>query len=561
MKPESTGDLNLRWALTLIDALAAGGVRHAVVSPGARSTPLALACARHPGITMHVVLDERAAGFFALGLAKAEGMPAVVIATSGSAPANWHPAVIEAGAGQIPLLLLSADRPPELRDCGANQSIDQLKLFGGQVRFFHEAATPDGDPALFRQLAALGRDAVNRSRTPLPGPVHLNLPFREPLMPTAELAFTPSARLPAALPRWLPDPGAVARLAESLSGQPGLIVCGGAVYPNDFPAALTSLAERLGCPVLADPLANLRFGAHSRRHICVRHAAWLRGNPPKPAWILRFGAMPVSRPVLQLVAGQEARQFLVSAHGERLDATHRAELIHADPALFCQALAALPLEPAPPDWLAGFAAAEERAAAAAHRHAPAEARILATLLDALPPGAQVLCGNSMPIRDLDDFSGSAAKPLRIFANRGASGIDGNLASAAGLAAAGCGKTVALLGDLAATHDAGALLAARGLDLTIVVLNNGGGGIFSYLPQAGLAEFRQLWQTPQHLDFSALAQAYGVAYARAANPEEFAAVLPAALDSGATTLIEVLIDQDASVAAHRAYWQAAVKPGA
>ncbi|MBS4097660.1 MAG: 2-succinyl-5-enolpyruvyl-6-hydroxy-3-cyclohexene-1-carboxylic-acid synthase [Sulfuricella sp.] len=552
---------NQLWALTLINAFVAAGVRHAVISPGSRSTPLALACERHPGIVVHVVLDERSAAFFALGLAKAEGRPALVIATSGSAPANWFPAVIEAAAGAQPLILLSADRPPELRECGANQTVDQLKLFGGHVRFSYEFAVPEADPALLRQVSMLGRQAVARSRWPLSGPVHLNLPFREPLvaaLPT-DFEFSRTTELPP-LPLLTPAQADVAAVAAALSGQPGLMVCGGADYPADFAERVTALAARLDCPLLADPLSGLRYGGHERSRILTRYDAFLR-NPDfadarRPAWILRFGAMPVSKPVQQYLAAQESAQhLLVDPSGRWSDPLHRTtRLIHADPATFCAALAAHPLQPAPPQWAVAFAAAERRAATAAEKQAPPEAQILRCLLDALPSGALLFSGNSMPIRDIDGFSGSAAKPLRILANRGASGIDGNLATVLGLSAAGQGKTVALLGDLALCHDAGALLAARGRDITLVVMNNGGGGIFGYLPQAGLAEYQKLWLTPQQVDFAALAQAYGVGYACADSVGAFETAFRAALMTGGANLIEVQIDLPASIAGHRAYWK-------
>lgn len=557
-----TAAVNLLWALTLIDAFAAEGVRHAVISPGSRSTPLALACERHPRITVHLILDERCAAFFALGLARAEGLPALVIATSGSAPANWFAAVIEADAGAQSLLLLSADRPPELRECGANQTVDQVKLFGGHVRLSYELGTPAADATQLRQVAAMARQALARCRWPTPGPVHLNIPFREPLVTTTPVDFdySPSATLPD-LPMLLPASPQIAEVAAQFSGQPGVIVCGDAAYPPAFAAALGALADRLDCPILADPLSGLRFGGHQRRHVLARYDAFLRNSAftaaRRPAWILRFGAMPVSGAVQKYVAAQEgADQVVVESHGRWPDPLHRAtRMIHADPAAFCSALQKHPLQAAAPDWFAAFAAAEAQAAQSAEQFSPPEAQILRRLFAALPEGALLFSGNSMTIRDIDGFSGSTAQPLRIIANRGASGIDGNLATALGLSAAGQGKTVALLGDLTLAHDAGALLAARGRDLTIIVLNNGGGGIFGYLPQAALAEYEKLWLTPQHLDFAALAQAYAIGYSHAATPDEFSDALDAALSSGRANLIEVQLDRAASVAAHHAYWAA------
>ena len=555
----NNGDLaatNLRWALTLIDGLAASGVIHAVISPGSRSTPLALACDLHPGVTTHVVLDERSAAFFALGLAKATGRPAAVVGTSGSAPANWFPAVIEANYGAVPLLLLSADRPPELRECGANQTVDQIKLFGKHVRFAFDLGVPEA--SLLRHVAQRARQAADRSRWPLPGPVHLNVPLREPLVPMLlpEFAFSqPGATV--VYPLLVPPAAEIARLAGDLSGRPGMIVCGAAPYDGEFPAAVAALAARLDCPLLADPLSNLRFGNHDRSRILSHYDTFLR-NPDfasshRPAWVLRFGALPLSKTLQSYLAAQDsARHILVEAHGRWPDPLHlTADLFHADPAALCQALVDEGVSASAPDWLADFTEQEKRAAAYAGT-LPLEAEIVRIMLERLPAGATLFCGNSMPIRDLDSFSGSAAKPLRIVANRGASGIDGNVSTALGLAAAG-GKVAALLGDLTCCHDSGGLIKARGLDIVLVVLNNGGGGIFSYLPQAGLASFERLWLTPTGLDFEQMATLYGLAFQRVTRPQDFETALEQALASPGPMLIEVMTDREESVARHRAYW--------
>jgi len=321
--------VNLRWALTLIDGLAASGVKHAVISPGSRSTPLALACERHPRIQTHVVLDERSAAFFALGLAKADNAPAAVIGTSGSAPANWYPAVIEANHGGVPLILLSADRPPELRDCGANQTVDQLRMFGTQVRFAFDLGVAEDTPAALAHVAMRARQAADMSRWPLPGPVHLNVPLREPLVPSGPVDFEFSCGEEAVVyPAALPPRDALARLAAELSGRPGLIVCGPLNATPAFAAAVAALAQRLDCPVLADPLSGLRFGGHDRSRIVTRYDAFLRNRAfsaaHRPAWVLRFGALPVSKPLQQfLVSLAGVRHILVDEQGRRLDLLHQ----------------------------------------------------------------------------------------------------------------------------------------------------------------------------------------------------------------------------------------------
>ncbi|HJW26460.1 MAG TPA: 2-succinyl-5-enolpyruvyl-6-hydroxy-3-cyclohexene-1-carboxylic-acid synthase [Rhodocyclaceae bacterium] len=552
------GSLNFLWSQALVGGFAAAGVHHAVISPGSRSTPLALALLRTPQIASHVVVDERSAAFFALGIAKASGRPALLLATSGSAPANWLPAVIEASRAAVPLILLSADRPPELQGCGANQTVDQIHLFGAHVRASHALGTPEPgfDPAyLYRLAARVGEQAS----WPLPGPVHVNLPFREPLLPAGDPA--PAPKLPPIRlerSRCLPADAAMAALAESLAGRRGIIVCGEADYPAGFAAGVAALAANLDCPILAEPLSNLRFGGHDRSRILCRYDGWLRNGEIaaglRPDWVLRFGAFPVPRS-LQGFSQAGERIVLVDPLPQWNDPAHAVtDVVRADPLAVCEALCRQPLQAAPPDWMAAFRQAEAAAAAALPATGPGfEGTLIPALLATLPAGCQVFVGNSMLIRDLDTFGGGGERPLRFHGNRGVSGIDGNVSTALGIAAAR-GRVVALLGDLTCQHDLGGLAAARGLDAVLVVFNNGGGGIFGYLPQAGLPEFEQGWLTPQAVDFSAAAAAFGLGYARVADVPGLAGALGAALETGGPHVLEVTVDRDSSLTQHRAYWQ-------
>lgn len=556
---------NLLWAWTLIDALAASGVSQAVISPGSRSTPLALACLRHAGVKTHVLVDERSAGFFALGLAKSSPSchPVALVCTSGSALANWFPAVVEANMGAVPLILLSADRPPELQACGANQTMEQSGFFGTHVRAFHALPAADGSPPMLRWLRHLAARAVEQSRWPLPGPVHFNVPLREPLLdgkfPSPKVSepicgtVHPAMRL---------GDAQLKRLAQDLAGKQGLIVCGAGVQDEHFAAALAALAERTACPILADPLSGLRFGEHVARPLMARYDTFLRApSTPKPDWILRFGAMPVSRALQNYLDGlldglTETPLYLVDATGRWLDPLHRAsQLIRADGVALCQDLSHEIDLAAPASWLQQFEAAEQHAAELAGRHAPLEARIVRALLDALPEDGKLFSGNSMAIRDLDAFSGKGLKRLNIFCNRGVSGIDGNLSTALGIAAASGRTTAALLGDLTLFHDLNALALASKLDIVLVVVNNGGGGIFEYLPQAGLEEFEQAWLAPQSLNLKQAAAMAGVDYHLAQEGSGLPKVLADAMKGGAH-LVEVVVDRADSVKRHRAYWEAA-----
>ncbi|MDD5240553.1 MAG: 2-succinyl-5-enolpyruvyl-6-hydroxy-3-cyclohexene-1-carboxylic-acid synthase [Sulfuricella sp.] len=557
--------VNLRWAMALVEGLVASGVNRVVISPGSRSTPLALAFLRHPLVRGWIQVDERSAAFFALGLAKADRQPVVLVCTSGSAPANWFPAVIEAGYGKTPLILLTADRPPELRDCGANQTIDQVGLFGSHVRASHElppAAATAQALAAVRRLAAR---ATDQSRWPLPGPVHINVPLREPLVPVGVLPEWEVSAVPVSVsyPLMLPSQPEMSALAVALSGRPGLIVCGEDAYGEQFPVVLAQLAEMLSCPVLADPLANLRFGLHDRSHILSRYDAFLRHADfavnHRPKWVLRFGAMPVSKQLqLYLSACTATAHILVEPYGRWPDPLHQtSRLVRADPAAVCSALLAQQPHGAPATWLDSFIQQEQRVAELLKEiEKPPEAGIVAALLAQMGSDGCLFSGNSMAIRDLDSFAAGSDAALRIVGNRGASGIDGNVSTALGLATGLGRQVVALLGDLTFYHDMNGLLAARDVDITFVVINNGGGGIFGYLPQAGLADFERAWLTPTGLDFSLAARMYGLNYRRVASQADFDAALSDALAHDGPDMIEVQVKREDSAAGHRLYWAAA-----
>lgn len=554
------GDLNLRWTLQLFQGLAEGGANHAVISPGGRSTPLALAAARHPGFQIHVHADERSAAFFALGLAKRSGRPAVVVGTSGTAPAHWFPALIEAAHTDTPLILLSADRPPEDQACGAAQTIDQRELFGKHVRHCQNLGpAKEGDDAMRER----GLEAVRNSLGPIPGPVHLNIHLREPLAPEGEVALPGPVEMaplqPAVGPA--PRPKEIARLAEAITGRPGLIICGRpSGNGGGFPPAVTALAMALGAPILADPLSSLRFGGHNQEAVLTRYDALLR-HPPwaadnRPDWVIRFGALPVSKALTARLAEWKPDPFiLVEPFGRPLDPTRSAAIMAADPTRLAHALAAEGPEPGPPEWLDRWRTKNRQALP---ETLPDEAFMMVRLLEKLPPDSLFFCGNGLPIRDLDAFSGRGRNKLLIQANRGVNGIDGNLSTFLGMAAAHgeAGKAVALVGDLAFFHDLNGLAAARGgggLDAVIVVVNNGGGGIFDLLAPSGLPEFEQLWLADPGADFRHVGPLFGLDYLRVEQTKQFDAAFADALARPGTTLIEVIVDRPASLELRKEYW--------
>ncbi len=562
----SAADRNFRWAGAIVDGLFQSGVAHAVISPGSRSTPLTLACVRHPGMRSWLVPDERSAAFFALGLSKARDGLAVVIATSGSAPANWYPAVIEASQDMQPLVLLSADRPEELQACGANQTVDQIHLFGRHVRTFFALSDPDDSPAGLHHARTRAAQAVDGCRWPVPGPVHINVPFREPLVPDGGslepvrgAAFVPVA----VQPRLAPAEADIRELGERLSGRRGLIVCGRGDFADGFPDAVVALARRLACPVLADPLSGLRFGGHDRSQVMTRYDGFLRGLNSaadyRAEWVLRFGGTPTSKTLQQYLGGLGvATSILVVPCGPWPDPGEVCgQTMHADPELVCQALMGVEPEAASPRWLEGFQHLEQGAAEGlpVSGSAPIEAEVMAVLARRLEAGATLFCGNSLVVRDADSFLAGGEQDLRVVGNRGVSGIDGNVSTVLGLAAVGRGTVVGLLGDLALYHDMNGLIAAREVDATLVVFNNGGGGIFGYLPQRDLPEFEQYWLSPTALDVGRIAKLYSLRHRPVEDAASFEQALMSSLDSPGVDLIEVLVDRQESFARHQAYWKA------
>ena len=531
-----TGSLNLQWSHAMIAGFVAAGVTDAVISPGSRSTPLALALLRQPGLRTHVAIDERSAAFFGLGIAKARQRPVLLLATSGTAPANWLPAIVEASQSGVPLIAISADRPPELHACGANQTVPQTAMFAPYVRASHALGTPHEDfvPGYLHRLTA---QIVEQATWPHPGPVHANQPFREPLLPAAK---QPQAEEPAPIRTShafaAPDAQTLTELACRLSGRPGIIVCGEMPVAASRNDALTELAKALACPILAEPLSGLRFGSHDRSHLCVSYNRWLDeragSSIPAPEWILRFGAFPVTRNLQNYVASPVTTHIVVDPWPRSVDPARKVtHLLRTDPQSFCAALLRQPLKAASDDWLPGFLALEKQVADRA------EPNHIRPILDALPAETALFVGNSLSIRQLDSLSGHFAKNLHVYANRGASGIDGNISTAAGIASAN-NQTVALIGDLTCQHDIGGLALTRGLDIVIIVVNNGGGGIFDHLPQHALPEFSQGWRTPQDVNFEHAAKTFGLGY-QGANPfEALPDNLAHALERGGPHLIEL-----------------------
>jgi 2-succinyl-5-enolpyruvyl-6-hydroxy-3-cyclohexene-1-carboxylate synthase len=544
--------MNLQWCDALLCGLQAAGVSDVVISPGSRNTPLILAADRRAALHCHVQVDERCAAFYALGIARAQHRPVALVCTSGSAPGNWYPAVIEADTGGTPLLLLSADRPWELHNNGANQSIDQIKLFGGSVRGFHGLPPAESTVQSRRQLMQLGVQAVHQSLWPDPGPVHINIPLREPLVPAEPLADPAVfSGLPAQfrMPEACADEQQLLAIARQISGQPGVIVCGGGVDSTEFHRQVTALAKACGVPIFADPLSGLRFGEHDLTHVAADYDTRLRDAnltaDLQPHWILRFGAMPVSKHLQQFLQQSSAAQhILVDPSGRWTDPLHHtSEMVRAIPESFCRLLQQQELAAAPAQWLRTFMVPGSRCVDSAEE-VSLEQIIVQDMISDLPDNSILFSGNSLPIRYLDSYSGKHSKPLQIVANRGASGIDGNVSTLLGMAAATrqLGVTVAaLIGDLTLYHDMNGLLAAKDLKAVIVVLNNHGGGIFKQLPQSQLPQFDRYWRTDTEIGLQKVAALYDLKFFRVKQGDDFSGVLQKALHHDGVVLIEVMMN--------------------
>jgi 2-succinyl-5-enolpyruvyl-6-hydroxy-3-cyclohexene-1-carboxylate synthase len=594
---------NTLWSAVLVAELQRAGLAQVVIAPGSRSAPLALAFGAQPGLQVFVHPDERGAAFFALGLALASGKPAAVLCTSGTAAANFFPAVVEAHQSNIPLLVLTADRPPELRESGSNQTIDQVKLFGGYTRWSVEAPLPEANPSdlTLQALRSLAGRALAATQGLPPGPVHLNLPFRKPLEPTPVPGDVPERFQD---PAWLtesvpsipgqpyvqfsrgkvaPDPAQVESLTQAVrrAGR-GIIFCGPRCPGGDFPSAVYRLAQATGFPIFADALSGVRFHPSLPAGIVLGgYETFLKspalGSLEPAGLVLQFGAVPTSTALGDYLRGlSNVERIQISGQSAWSDDTfNTTSFIWADPQVAIEALleqlapsvAQGPnfgqnLEHSLPNkaWYSALVRAERLAWQAfdqARLESPFEGALLADILEILEPGDSLFVANSLPVRHLDQFGRPAADHRPVYANRGASGIDGTLASAAGVAAQTGGRLLLVAGDLAFFHDLNSLLLLHKyrLKVTIVLINNDGGGIFQRLPVSGYEPlFSSLFRAPHGLTFEPAARLFQLGYKslrmEQAGHGAFRLALARALASERPNIVEVFSDVTTNEAARK-----------
>jgi 2-succinyl-5-enolpyruvyl-6-hydroxy-3-cyclohexene-1-carboxylate synthase len=559
---------NTLWGTVIADELTKAGIDAVCLAPGSRCTPLTVAFAEHDGIETYSHLDERSAAFFALGRAKRTGVPTPLVCTSGTAAANFHPAVIEANQARIPLLLLTADRPRVLHDSGANQTIDQESLYGDAVRAYRTLPEPEADDRKLRALrTAIARAVGTTTSATDPGPVHLNIPFEKPLEPTAVPGDIPDGfaeENPVAVHgrdgpfvsvtrgQSHPDADTVCKLTESIeTASRGLIVVG---PESDLsPDALSRLTDSTGFPVLVDPLSGLRFGSHvERAPICGGYDSYLSSFDTTPNVVLRFGASPTSKTLRQYLQDSDAQQFVIDPAGGWREATFTAtDLVTADPTRLAETIAervetGTETESA---WRERFARAEDSYWSRIENDATFfEGRILHDVAALAPDPCTLFVSNSMPVRDLDRFGEPRTAEITSLGNRGASGIDGITSTALGAGSATDDPLVLVTGDLAYYHDMNGLLAiARcDVDATIVLVNNDGGGIFHVLPIEEFdPPFTDFFNTPHGLDFEPTGDLYGFDFERSDSIDDFRDAYLESLASEGTQVIEVVVDGEAS----------------
>lgn len=564
-----------RYTANFIDELAAHGLRDVVISPGSRSTPLAVLFAEHEKVNDWIVVDERSAAYFALGIAQAKKCPVALVCTSGTATANYLPAIVEAFYARIPLIVLTADRPHELRDIGASQTMNQIGMYRDFVKLFYEMALPDASKGTLSYVRNRALRAMKAAKSDNPGPVHVNFPFREPLMPDVTLdnlwdrternhessVFSGKKSL---------SEGELSSLTQLFQENPrGLIVCGPQI-DEQLGEAIIALSKHLRIPVLADPLSQLRAGHFVDDNIIATYDSLFRSEKVraklKPDYIIRFGAMPVSKHYsFYVTEHSDVAQFVVENNDAVREPTnHDSHYIVADGVSLCQHLLRVSernvITLSDNDtWLAKWQRMNNIAQdILCHTESTelTEGTVVRHVIEQLDDNSHLFIANSMPIRDVDTFFMPTPKAIRLYANRGVSGIDGTLSSALGVAAAGKHVTL-IIGDLSFYHDLNSLFIAKRykLPITIILINNNGGGIFSFLPQAQEKKyFEHLFGTPLDIDFKHAVAMYGGKYDVVKDASELTDILQANRKSENFSVIEIKTDRSENVVWHRHMWE-------
>lgn len=583
MKNKIQINRNSLWAEIFIDQLVRLGVRYACISPGSRSTPLALACAGNQNLKSFVHIDERSGGFFALGIARNLKEPVLLVCTSGTAAAEFYPAIIESYQQNVPLIVCTADRPPELLNCGANQTINQDNLYKNHIRWFFNAGVPEPTAERLHHIRTIARRAVREANALESGPVHVNLPFRKPFEPDL-FTDTIDAQLLRAVRNddlgeisrgkvaVAPNPASIREIVSIVrKSERGLIIVGPGDDCPAFSEQITEMASLLSYPILADGASQVRYGHHNKQMIYTHYDAYLKVasfiQRHTPEVILQFGGTVSSKGLELFLNEQNVFKIHVNRGGKWIDpSNYLRSVVQSDPETFCSMMNEELRKNIPVNsrrnWLLDFENAEASAASIRKEMIDCtetlfEGKILKTVFNEIPEGSDVMISNSMPIRDLDYFLPVTEKNIRIHTNRGASGIDGINSTALGIAASSKSPVYLITGDLAFYHDLNGLIAAKKYDisLTIVLINNNGGGIFELLP---ISEYRNVFQqyflTPHNLRFAPFVEAYGGTHRLITSWADLISGLRDISNVKGLQVFEMQTDARASTDLRRKYWE-------
>jgi len=576
---------NFLWAQIFVEQLSKSGVKYASISPGSRSTPLTLAFSENSKIKTFVNIDERTSGFFALGLANKTNSPVAVVTTSGTATANLYPAIIEAFQQRIPLIVCTADRPPELQNCGANQTINQQNIYANHIRYFVNIGLPSLSMNKINRLKKITHTAVQDSLILKRGPIHLNFPFKKPLEPKT---FTDSISKDSitkskvfiyneagTYKTGLLSKSKIAEFTGAVKKyRKGIIICGGYNYSSNFPKSCSSFASKLGYPIFAEGNSGLRFSNSSKKLILSNSTAFLKSDAFKnlidTEIIIQFGNTPISNIVQKFIKESKADKYLINSFGDYQDPSRTAQNVFTiAPENFCGSFldSTKNLNFArSKEWIKKLLTYEKisediKREKIEDAKFPFEGRIVTEILKLIPNNSNFMFSNSMPVRDLDFFASPNKKNINIFSNRGASGIDGIISTAAGIAAASKDPTVLIIGDLAFYHDMNSLLILKKfkVPLIIILVDNNGGGIFNMLPVSGYKKsFTKYFRTPLNIDLLGFAENYGGNVNEIENWEDLNSHFSSALKRKKFTVLRIKTNAKNSFRVREAYWQKVVK---
>ena len=567
---------NTFWCDVFVHRLAELGVHYACISPGSRSTPLTLAFASNKSINLFPIIDERSSAFFALGIAKNTQSPVAVVTTSGTAVAELYPAIIEAYYQRVPLIICTADRPPALRNSGANQTINQQNIFKNHIRYFADAGLPNLKNLNF--IYDLADKLIINSSMIDKGPVHVNFSFEKPFEPRSytdkieigkiQKIFSKSSLVLNQKKQSAIDFDSLTKIFHSTVR--GLIIVGSNNYNKDFTKNLVQFSKTFGYPIYADGSSSLRFGNHSKKYFIDNFTAFVRVKDFQkyfdPKLIIQFGGTPTSNVLLEFFKNSKAEKILVNEFGDRNDPSHTAKKIFAiNPTEFCSSILRNIGRNIKRDscWLIDFQVMNKKASELKNKlinnaKFPFEGRVANELIKSLPKKSNLMISNSLPIRDIDFFASSNNKSINIFSNRGASGIDGINSTALGIAKTSKEPTYLLIGDLAFYHDMNGLHNAikYRIPLTVILINNNGGGIFESLPISNYREFLlENFVTPLELDLSKLVKAYGGNYIRIKSWKIFNSVISSSKKNKKITVLEIRTNARKSKEQREKYWKA------